>query len=356
MFWYIYGTILVICHIPIVIDVIRLVRPKRCPKIPRISGSISRYVLAFLTGLVFCVSILQYFVIFLPLVSQDPLNSLKGLIHVTFSLWVWINITVHFYMALFVHPGEDRELLLSHSENQKGLWNGNSGNGLTYRNHGTQTSNFEISELDLPVYSEESLDSSSHISRPQTGMEWSPKRSNYCRVCQLNVAYADHHCPYIGNCLGLRNYAHFYLGLVYGLLGMLYALYITLPYFYKCDIKPLFNYFGLVEEEEILKACSELGTQSRASIPILVVLWLCWNMISIQTVMLLADISTFNVLKNTQRVPLLRFTWQRIRGRLFLHPHSRLNVLLKKQRPNILYYILPLRNKVIRLKEPISIL
>ena len=354
MFWYIYGTIIVICHIPIAIDVIRLVHPKRCPKIPRISGSISRYVLAFLTGLVFCVAILQHFIIFLPLVAPDPLHTPKGYVHVVLSTWVWINVTVHFYTAFFTHPGEDRELPFSDSENQKGLWNGNSGNGLTYRNHGPRMGDFEVSELDIPVYRVESLDTHcSQIPGSQTGMEWSPKRSNYCRVCQTNVAYADHHCPYIGNCLGLRNYAHFYLGAVYGLFGMLYALYITLPYFYRCDIKPL---LGLMEEENSMKICRELGTQSRAAIPILVVLWISWNMVFVHTVLLLADISTFTLFKNTQNVPLLRFTWQRIRGRLFLQPCSRLSVLLRKQRPNILYYILPLRSKIIRLKEPISIL
>ena len=350
MFWYIYGTILVICHIPIAIDVIRLVRPERSPKIPRVSGSISRYVLVFLTGLVFCVAILQHFIVFLPLVAPNPLHSPKGLIHIVFSMWVWINVTVHFYTAFFTHPGEDRELPLSESENRKGLWNGN---GLTYRNHGTRT-DFEVSELDLPVYSVESLGNHcSTIPKPQTGMEWSPKRSNYCRVCKSNVAYADHHCPYIGNCLGLRNYAHFYLGAIYGLLGMLYALYITLPYFYRCDIKSL---FGLMVEENDLIACIELGTQSRTVIPILVVLWICWNVVFVHTVLLLADISTFNLFKNIRQVPLLRFTWQRIRGRLCLQSRSRLSVLLRKQRPNILYYIFPLRNKVIRLKEPISIL
>ena len=357
MFWYIYGTIIVVCHIPIAIDVVRLVRPKRCPKIPRVSGSISRYVLAFLTGFVFCIAILQHFIVFLPLVAPDPLHTLKGHIHIIFSTWVWINITVHFYTAFFTHPGEDRELPFGRNENQKELSNGNTGNGLTYRNHGTRTGDFATAELDLPVYSMESgLDiNCNQTPGTHTGMEWSPKRSNYCGVCQINVVYADHHCPYIGNCLGLRNYAHFFLGAIYGLLGMLYALYITLPYFYRCDIKPL---LGLMKEfeENTLRICGELGTLSRTSIPVLVVLWTCWNVVFVHKVLLLADVSMFNLFKNTQKVPLLRFTWQRISGRRFLQPHSRFNVLLRRQRPNILYYILPLRNKFIRLKEPISIL
>ena len=355
MFWYIYGTIIVVCHVPIAVDVVRLVRPKRCSKIPRISGQISRYVLLFLTGLVFCIAISQHFIVFLPLVAPDPLHSLKGLVHVVFPLWVWVNVTVHFYTAFFVHPGEDKELSLSGIINasRKELWNRSSGSGLTYRSHGTPNDDidFEASELDLPVYSTDS-DNLSQNAIPHTGMEWNPKRSNYCRACQLNVTYADHHCPYIGNCLGLRNYAHFYMVAIYGLVGMLYALYITLPYFYRCDIKP---FLGLTEGEKNLKSlCDELGTQSRTLIPILMVLWVCWNVVFVHTVLLLADISTFNLFKNVQQVPLLQFVWQRIRGGAFRHPHSRLNVLLRKQRPNILYYIFPLRNKAIRFKDPVS--
>lgn len=352
MFWYVYGTVIVICHVPITVDIIRLVRPEW--KIPRVTGSVTQFVLVFLSVLVFCVSIIQHFTFFLPLLAPDPLHSLDGILHIVFSVWIWINVTVHFYMTLFVHPGEDKELMLSDNDNQNGLWNENTESGLTYRSRrGTQTGGDEASEMGL--YSIETSDDP-QLPKPQTGIEWSPKRTNYCRVCQINVAYADHHCPYIGRCLGFYNYAHFYIGMIYGLLGMLYAMFVTLPHFYRCDIKSLLVYFGLMDEEASSDVCEELGTQSRASVPVLVALWGCWNMVSIQTFFLLADISTFNVLKNIQRVPILRFTWHRIKGRKCLQPQSRLSVLLRKQRPNILYYILPLRNRSIRLREPISML
>lgn len=354
MFWYIYGTVLVICHVPITVDILRLVRPQ-C-KIPRVTGLISKYILGVLAGVAFCVAILQHFTVFLPVMAPRPLHSLYGMANVVFSLWVWLNVTIHFYMALLLHPGEDKELPCTLNdvgiENRNRPWNGNTVNGLTYRNNESINSNTiaQTSQLDLPVLSTNSTDDGS---KAQTGMEWSPKRSNYCRVCQVNVAYADHHCPYIGKCLGVNNYAHFYLLMIYGLLGMLYALYVTLPYFYRCDIRPL---FGLTVEEDHLEACQELGTQSRASIPVIIALWIISNMTLIQTFFLLADISTFNVLKNTQRVPVLRFAWERVKGRLWLRPHSRLNVLIRKRRPNILYYILPLRNRNIRPPNNISVM
>ena len=362
MFWYIFGTVIVICHIPITVDIIRLVRPQL--KIPRVTGSVSRLVLVFLTGSTFCVVIYQYFTVFVPLVAPDPLHSLYSAFHVGFAAWMWINVVGHFYMALFVHPGEDRESELPSvvSDTQRS-GNGTTGTDLIYRSRWTRvsedatsdtTNHLDTSELELPVCDALSRDNV-QITNLQSGMEWRPRRSNYCRVCRVNVAYADHHCPYIGKCLGVNNYAHFYIGLIYGLLGMLYTLYVTLPYFYMCDIKPILQLTSIGEEER-LNVCEQLGTKSRAPITTLVVMWICFNMVLIHTAFLLADISTVNVLKNFQQVPVFRFMWHRIMGRIYLQPHSRFNVLLRKRRPNILYYIFPLRSKKIQVRQPVSLL
>lgn len=56
-----------------------------------------------------------------------------------------------------------------------------------------------------------------------------PERAHHCTICQCCVLRMDHHCPWIGNCVGYGNHKYFLLLASYGMLGCSFGFLTVLP-------------------------------------------------------------------------------------------------------------------------------
>lgn len=338
-FLFVYVTIVLVMlvQVPIAIDLLRFMYPNW--KMARMASGAVHTLLFAVMGCIFCIGLSYHLFVYLPILAgQEAYKSVKGLIHIAFALWVWMNVVVNYYYSVTLHPGKDRDYKPPSREPK-----------LCYMSeNGVITEANEADKSDGTrkfFYCAASQIGTSH-QIPKSGTDWKPSRIHYCKICECAIPYLDHHCPFTGNCAGLRNYSNFFLGLCYGALGLFYAVVITMPYFMECNMKNVFWYIGIISNRERSPVCQDLGPHTFIFLPVFAGFLTSFNLLLLQIFFLASDLSTYNVLSKWSKFPMLRFMFQRIKARKFLDKSSRLNVLIRSQRKGFLWYLVPTRNNL----------
>ncbi|XP_065905237.1 probable palmitoyltransferase ZDHHC24 [Dysidea avara] len=71
-----------------------------------------------------------------------------------------------------------------------------------------------------------------------------PLRAHHCIICNVCVIRRDHHCYYSGQCIGLPNHRIFVAGLIYGTLGAIYA--VVLSMITIIHVESGFNFYTIL--------------------------------------------------------------------------------------------------------------
>ena len=60
-----------------------------------------------------------------------------------------------------------------------------------------------------------------------------PPRTHHCSVCNTCILNMDHHCPWLNNCVGHHNHRHFFLYMVFMVMGCAFIMTFGFEIFYE---------------------------------------------------------------------------------------------------------------------------
>lgn len=309
MFVYIMVFLIFLAHTPLVVDFLQQLFPKW--NIKRLTNkAISVYLIIFMFLWYFFVLFMQVY-LFVPLMLQISVHPFEVALHSLFTYWLWINVVGNYSRTVLSRPGIF----------QPG----------SRKNSGNETSSNMLNSVD------ESNEKKSIENVPNTQPDYDKDSSHYCKVCQSDILFKDHHCPFTGNCIGEANYSYFFIGLVYKMIALAYAISVGFIYFGECFFLTWKAFGVTIEKERVEGVCKELEPYSGLAFPIMGAFMTITTTVVCHILMLLANISTYKILKNKFKV--------KINLKQFMEENSRLKRLLLHQRTHPIWFLLPAKNK-----------
>ncbi|XP_028414632.1 palmitoyltransferase ZDHHC3-like [Dendronephthya gigantea] len=256
-----------------------------------------------------------FFLVFLPVKLENPYSSKEGLFLIITASYLWLNVTFNYFAAMLKSPGYP----LTVSEMEESGLSPEVDSILCYKCDRVKASD-----------------------------------THHCATCRSCVTMMCHHCPFTNNCVGLKNYSYFYLFICFSNVGLLFSLYMTYDPFYHCMV-----YNG--EHLSLLPwyppgICTQLGDFAVIFIPVAFMAMFGGAMFVLQTLLLLTDFSTIDLLTKLQRSPNLWHFGRLILDRMVKHKKRRFKVMFWYSRERWWQFLVPSFNVPSRHLETIKLM
>ncbi|KAM6235567.1 palmitoyltransferase ZDHHC18 isoform 2-T2 [Spheniscus humboldti] len=134
-----------------------------------------------------------------------------------------------------------------------------------------------------------------------------PPRTSHCSVCDNCVERFDHHCPWVGNCVGKRNYRYFY--------AFILSLSFLTAFIFACVV----THLTLRSQRDGFLAT--LKTTPASVLELVICFFSIWSILG------LSGFHTYLVASNLTTNEDIKGSWSNKRGSEFANPYSHKSIL-----------------------------